>query len=114
MTAYVNYPLTASDDDEFFDAPAGSSLLNPNGDVAYTKVDNEFGWEATGGLPVQAGVVWGSLFKDGNPFGDYDIDKGWTLRVTLAWHGHYGMSANTDAAIAEADARLAAMMAGAA
>ena len=113
MTAYVNYPLTTSDDDEFFDAPLGSFLLDPDGQVAYKKADDEFGWETSFGTPLSAGVVWGSLFKDGNPWGDEGLRPGWTLRVPLEWANRYGLAADREAAEREAEARVAAWMAGA-
>jgi hypothetical protein len=112
MAAYVNYPLTATDDDEFFDAPLGSSLLKPNGDVAYRKADAEFGWESASGAAVSAGVVWGSLFADGNPWGDEGLRPGYVLRVPLDHATRYDMcEGGWQAAEARAEARVAAWMA---
>jgi hypothetical protein len=116
MPAYVNYPLTASDDDEFFDAPPGSLLILCNADGIetrrYTRVDTDYDWQAPGGTVLQAGVLWGSLFADGNPFGEHDIRPGSVLRVTLEWANHYDMcEGGREAAEARAEARVAAWMA---
>lgn len=113
MTAYVNYPLTTSDDDEFFDAPPGSFLLNSDGQITYKCVNDDFGWETSPGTPVQAGAVWSSLFADGNPFGDHGVTPGTVLRVPLEWAKSYGLAADRAAAEAEAEARVAAWMAAA-
>ena len=113
MTAFVNYPLTASDDDEFFDAPAGAVLINPAGALAWTRGSEGWAWTGLPGVEQNAGAIWASFFQDGNPFGEYDITPGWTLRVPLEWAKAYGLAANREAAEAEAEARVAAWMAGA-
>jgi hypothetical protein len=102
-----DYPLTASDDDEFFDAPAGSVLLI-DGEFAATKVDDGYLWQnAVGGDYHQAGEVWAELVPD--PFGAAVI-KPAVLRVPWAWARSYGLAANYAEAEAEAEARVAAWM----
>ena len=112
MTAYVNYPLTASDDDEFFDAPAGSSLINPDGKAVLVKLPGDWEWQDTakGGPVVTTGVAWGAMFADGNPFGNEDIRPGYVLRVPLEWARAYGLPASREAGEAAAEARVAALM----
>lgn len=115
VTAYVNYPLTAGDDDEFFDAPAGSKLINADGEAAYTKVGDDWDWQAADGSVIQSGVLWASFFQDGNPFGEFDIAPGLVLRVSLEWANAHDMcEGGAAAAEARAEARVAAWMAGAA
>jgi len=112
MSAYVNYPLTASDDDELFDAPLGSTVLSPSGKAAFTKADDEFGWLNAAGQPVTTGVVWGSLFADGNPWGDQGVTPGYVLRVPLDFATRYDLcEGGREAAEARAEARVAAMFA---
>jgi hypothetical protein len=117
MAAFVNYPLTTSDDDEFFDAPAGSLLIRTDADGAetgrYTKVGNDWDWQAPDGTTIQTGALWASFFADGNPFGDYGITPGLVLRVDLNWANAYGLAEDREAAEAAADARVAAWMAAA-
>jgi hypothetical protein len=116
MAAYVNYPLTASDDDEFFDAPEGSSLINPDGKTVLVKLAADWDWQDTakGGPVVTTGVAWGALFADGNPFGNEDIRPGYVLRVPLEWATRYDLcEGGREAAEARAEARVAAWMAGA-
>lgn len=110
MSAFVNYPLTASDDDEFFDAPVGAMIV-ADGSVLFTCVGPDFQWQAADGTPIQAGMVWGGFFQDGNPFGEFDIQPGLVLRVPLEWARAYGLAASREAAEAEAEARVAAWMA---
>ena len=94
MTAYVNYPLTASDDDEFFDAPAGSLLILCDEEhiekARFEKVGDDFEWFSSAGSTYQAGEVWSSLFADGNPFGDHGVRPNTVLRVPLEWAQAYG------------------------
>lgn len=115
MTAYQNYPLTTSDDDEFFDAPAGSLLLLCDADhveeARYTKVGDGFDWQAPDGSLIRAGLLWGSLFADGNPFGEHGVRPNSVLRVDLAWAQAYGLAEDREAAEREAEARVAAWMA---
>lgn len=114
MTAYVNYPLTAGDDDEFFDAPAGSTLINADGVTVAAKIGDGWDWRNNEEFIVQTGDLWASLFADGNPFGDHDITPGYVLRVPL-WFAEPRDMTEGGAAEAErrAEARVAAMFAGA-
>ncbi|HEY5785240.1 MAG TPA: hypothetical protein VIT65_10725 [Microlunatus sp.] len=111
MSAYVNYPLTASDDDEFFDAPSGSLLLNADGEVTHGKVGDGWDWRSSEEFIVQSGDLWASLFP-GNQY-EVDITPGYVLRVPLEWARAYGLAASREAAEAAAEARVAAWMAGA-
>lgn len=92
MTAFVNYPMTASDDDEFFDAPAGSTLILCDEDyievTRYTKTDD--GWLARAGDTYQPGELWASLFADGNPFGEHGVRANTVLRVDQAFAQAFG------------------------
>jgi hypothetical protein len=114
MTAYVNYPLTASDDDEFFDAPTGSSLINPDGKTVLVKLPGDWEWQDTakGGPVVTTGVAWGAMFADGNPWGDQPFRSGYVLRVPLDFATRYDIcEGGREAAEARAEARVAAMFA---
>jgi hypothetical protein len=119
MPAYVNYPLTASDDDEFFDAPAGSVLILCDAEFIeesrYVRDDSDWGWQAPDGSVIQTGELWASLFADGNPFGDHGVRPNSVLRVDAAWAAAQDMcEGGWEAAQARAEARVAAWMGAAA
>lgn len=63
--------LTPADDDEFFDAPAGSilSIAEPTSLTRYVKTDSAYGWEKlsdrnTRSGAIEAGELWGRLFRE--------------------------------------------------
>lgn len=90
MTAFVNYPLTASDDDEFFDAPAESVLILCDEDwteqARFERVGDGFDWRSPAGDTYQAGELWASLSTE--PFGP--VRPNTVLRVPLEFAQRYG------------------------
>lgn len=110
MTAYVNYPLTAADDDEFFDAPAGSTLINSDGEVTHGKVGDGWDWRSSEEYIVQAGELWQSLMLNpAEPFGG--VKPGLVLRVPLDYAVRRDLcEGGREAAEARAEARLASWM----
>ncbi len=91
MVAYFNLPITASDDDEVFDAPAGSKIIDADGKTTHVATAEDFTWVTPDGTKVRTGDLWSSFFADGNPFGDCDVTPGLTLRVPFYWAERYGM-----------------------